>query len=51
MPVCFLFFKSAFVHKCSFNNPQAEEEKNAAKIVYEGINNELKEELPALYDR
>ncbi|KAE8292868.1 Bridging integrator 2 [Larimichthys crocea] len=29
---------------------KAEEEKNAAKIVYEGINNELKEELPALYD-
>lgn len=30
---------------------QAEEEMNHAKIVYEFINNELKEELPVLYDR
>lgn len=30
---------------------QAEEEMNAAKIVYEGINNDLKEELPDLYER
>lgn len=29
---------------------KAEEEMNAAKAVYEGINNELKEELPILYD-
>nr|XP_046252466.1 bridging integrator 2a [Scatophagus argus] len=29
---------------------KAEEEMNAAKRVYQGINNELKEELPALYD-
>lgn len=29
---------------------KAEEEMNAAKAVYEGINNELKEELPVLYD-
>ncbi|XP_044068606.1 bridging integrator 2a [Siniperca chuatsi] len=28
---------------------KAEEEMNAAKSVYEGINNELKEELPVLY--
>ena len=30
---------------------QAKEEMKAAKTVYEGINNELKEELPVLYDR
>lgn len=30
---------------------QAEEEMNAAKSVYEGINNELKEELPVLFER
>uniref|UniRef100_UPI0037E98AFA bridging integrator 2a n=1 Tax=Semicossyphus pulcher TaxID=241346 RepID=UPI0037E98AFA len=29
---------------------KAEEEMNAAKSVYEGINNELKEELPLLYE-
>ncbi|KAJ0064835.1 hypothetical protein NL108_016404, partial [Boleophthalmus pectinirostris] len=29
---------------------KAEEEMNAAKVVYEGINNELKEELPTLHD-
>ncbi|XP_035501825.2 bridging integrator 2a [Scophthalmus maximus] len=29
---------------------KAEEEMNYAKTVYEGINNDLKEELPALYD-
>lgn len=29
---------------------KAEEEMNAAKAVYEGINNDLKEELPVLYD-
>lgn len=29
---------------------KAEEEMNAAKAIYEGINNELKEELPMLYD-
>ncbi|CAL9703249.1 unnamed protein product [Knipowitschia caucasica] len=29
---------------------KAEEEMNAAKVVYEGINNELKEELPVLYE-
>ncbi|XP_041656280.1 bridging integrator 2a [Cheilinus undulatus] len=29
---------------------KAEEEMNAAKRVYEGINNELKDELPLLYD-
>ncbi|XP_051281312.1 bridging integrator 2a [Dicentrarchus labrax] len=29
---------------------KAEEEMNAAKSVYEGINNDLKEELPALYE-
>lgn len=29
---------------------KAEEEMNAAKAVYEGINNDLKEELPMLYD-
>ncbi|KAM9351039.1 bridging integrator 2a [Symphorus nematophorus] len=29
---------------------KAEEEMNAAKSVYEGINNDLKEELPVLYD-
>ncbi|XP_042348620.1 bridging integrator 2a [Plectropomus leopardus] len=29
---------------------KAEEEMNAAKSVYEGINTELKEELPALYE-
>uniref|UniRef100_A0A8C6TD60 Bridging integrator 2a n=1 Tax=Neogobius melanostomus TaxID=47308 RepID=A0A8C6TD60_9GOBI len=29
---------------------KAEEEMNTAKAVYEGINNELKEELPVLYD-
>lgn len=29
---------------------KAEEEMNAAKSVYEGINNELKEELPVLHD-
>ncbi|XP_028308271.1 bridging integrator 2a [Gouania willdenowi] len=29
---------------------KAEEERNAAKSVYEGINNELKEELPVLFD-
>lgn len=29
---------------------KAEEEMNAAKSVYEGINNELKDELPLLYD-
>lgn len=30
---------------------QAEEEMNAAKSVYEGINTELKEELPVLFER
>ena len=30
---------------------QATEEMNFAKSVYEGINNELKEELPVIYDR
>ncbi|XP_041802556.1 bridging integrator 2a [Chelmon rostratus] len=29
---------------------KAEEEMNAAKSIYEGINNELKEELPVLYE-
>ncbi|XP_070695134.1 bridging integrator 2a isoform X2 [Pempheris klunzingeri] len=29
---------------------KAQEELNAAKIVYEGINNELKEELPVFFD-
>ncbi|XP_072305338.1 bridging integrator 2a [Eucyclogobius newberryi] len=29
---------------------KAEEEMNAVKVVYEGINNELKEELPVLHD-
>lgn len=29
---------------------KAEEEMNAAKAVYEGLNNDLKEELPVLYD-
>lgn len=30
---------------------QAEEEMNQAKNVYEFINKELKDELPALFDR
>lgn len=30
---------------------QAEEEMKAVQGVYEGINSDLKEELPALYDR
>lgn len=30
---------------------QAEEEMNIAKMIYEGINNDLKEELPVLYER
>lgn len=30
---------------------QAKEEMKAARSVYEGINSDLKEELPALYDR
>lgn len=30
---------------------QAEEEVNTAKSIFEGINNELREELPALFDR
>lgn len=30
---------------------QAEEEVGAAKAVYEGINDELKEELPTLFER
>lgn len=30
---------------------QAEEEMGAAKAVYQGINTELKEELPALFER
>lgn len=30
---------------------QADEEMKAAKSVYEGINNELKDELPGLFDR
>lgn len=30
---------------------QAEEEMGAAKAVYEGINDELKEELPTLFER
>lgn len=30
---------------------QAEEEMMAAKSVYDGINRDLKEELPVLYER
>lgn len=30
---------------------QAKEEMNTAKVIYEGINNDLKEELPVLFDR
>ncbi|KAI3357728.1 hypothetical protein L3Q82_016130 [Scortum barcoo] len=40
---------SFFCHYCYFSL-QAEEEMNSAKSIYEGINNELKEELPVLYD-
>ncbi|MEQ2217172.1 hypothetical protein XENOCAPTIV_026605, partial [Xenoophorus captivus] len=34
-----------------FPDVRAKEEMKDAKTVYDGINNELKEELPVLYDR
>ena len=34
-----------------FSIPQAEEELNAAKYVYEAINTELKDDFPAFHER
>lgn len=38
-------------HRFKIITTQAKEEMQVAKNIYDGINNELKEELPALYDR
>lgn len=48
-----LFKKNTHTHMKmnSFSPSQAEEDMNAAKNVYESINNELKDELPGIYDR
>lgn len=40
-----------FKHICLSFTPQAEEEFTRAQNVFEEINNELREELPVLYQR
>ena len=48
----YLPFCPASVQKTHFKMiSQADEEMKAAKNVYEGINNELKDELPGLFER